>query len=163
MKAARQKSIGYRVCDSIPYKILWLVFPGQVLEKMVFLMSTSWPPGPQAEHRVVPRMGVSIAGTSGSSLTARHSSASCCSRVRPRVLAVAFRPSEVRGASCSVPPHCTPSVTLILPNSLPSVSQPLLALADLGACVRPSAWTALPFYPVIRVSIQESAPQRGLL
>ena len=42
-----KKSIGYRVCDSIPYKILWLVFPGQVLEKMVFLMSTSWPPGPR--------------------------------------------------------------------------------------------------------------------
>lgn len=46
-KQPDKKEYRYRVCDSIPYKILWLVFPGQVLEKMVFLMSTSWPPGPR--------------------------------------------------------------------------------------------------------------------
>lgn len=34
-----KKGTGYRLCDSIPYKILWLGFPGQVLGKMVFLMS----------------------------------------------------------------------------------------------------------------------------
>lgn len=75
-------------------------------------------------------MGVSIAGTSGSSLTARHSSASCCSRVRPRVLAVAFRPSEVRGSLLlTATPlhslgHSNPPPTAFLPS--PSPVSPLL-------------------------------------
>ena len=34
-----KQGTGYRRCNSIPYKILWLLFLGQVLEKMVFLMS----------------------------------------------------------------------------------------------------------------------------
>ena len=38
-RSQTKKGTGYRLCDSIPYKILWLGFPGQVLEKVVFLMS----------------------------------------------------------------------------------------------------------------------------